>query len=205
MTQTVSLDSTLQIIRLEGRAWGSLINCTPPLQMESGLLFISPETQDPLWICWWVCGCNRSYRKQPEKGKSSTDSLCDWLSYTGTSVLLSQFIRSSGSSSKIQISQSTMRQQKLMFVQGFKLSSNRSASYHLLSTVHALSLQMAWIQRCPTTQMEIFPLAKPTGVCVSGANEVKVNSYALLRRSNWSQLGRCLSVKICFSTVIPLH
>lgn len=36
-----------------------------------------------------------------------------------------------------------------------------------------------------------FPLARATGVCVSGANRVEVNSYALLRRSNWSQLGRC--------------
>lgn len=36
-----------------------------------------------------------------------------------------------------------------------------------------------------------FPLARATGVCVSGANGVEVSSYALLRRSNWSQLGRC--------------
>ena len=36
-----------------------------------------------------------------------------------------------------------------------------------------------------------FPLAWATGVCISGANGVEVNSYAPLRRSNWSQLGRC--------------
>lgn len=77
-----------------------------------------------------------------------------------------------------------------MFAQGFKPTSNTSASYPLLSTVHALSLQMAWIQCCPTTNGD-FPLAGATGVWVSGANRVEVNSYALLRRFNWSQLGRC--------------
>lgn len=81
-------------------------------------------------------------------------------------------------------------QQKLMFAQGFKPTSSRSASYPLLSTVHALSVQMAWIQHCPTTNGD-FPLAGATGVWVSGANRVEVNSYALLRRSSWSQLGRC--------------
>lgn len=77
-----------------------------------------------------------------------------------------------------------------MFAQGFKPTSNTSASYPLLSTVHALSLQMAWIQCCPTTNGD-FPLAGATGVWVSEANRVEVNSYALLRRFNWSQLGRC--------------
>lgn len=77
-----------------------------------------------------------------------------------------------------------------MFAQGFKPSSNKSASYPLLSTVHALSLQMAWIQLWPTTNGG-FPFAGATGVWVSGANGIEVNSHALLRRSNWSQLGIC--------------
>lgn len=83
--QAVSEDPPWQTIRLEDRAWERLINFSPPLQ-ECGLLFIPPETQNPIWKCW----CGGSCRKQPQKRKARTASLWEWLSHT--SALLSLLI-----------------------------------------------------------------------------------------------------------------
>lgn len=75
----------------------------------------------------------------------------------------------------------------MLFVQGFKQKCKLSSSVNCACVVTLGGMDP--VLSCNANGD--FPLAGATGVCVLGANRVEVNSYALPRRPDWSQLGKC--------------